>query len=323
MLSACMPRGAAVSFALLTTVAIGGCGVDRQNPLRPVPGAPRSALESGAITLGRNEPFGPGEPGAGFYPLAIGNSWSYATSFQVTVLDSAGNVFESFGVTGTSDRSLTGVATIFARSYVEEDWIDHESGQPEAILFSVFYRQDRSGLYEADPPFTSITPLPVRPASATPGPAALRSAAISRAFHGRVSRSALNSMLERLDQMTGGGRRGRPRGGPLDHEITRLSYPLRPGAHWVIRADPRFESTVERVGPIDEPAGRFVGARIRIDSEFFGPKDHVELRYGRAGFLGLSAHTESIATDEAGNVIGTMVAEQRQDLTALKLRRRD
>lgn len=327
MFSACPPRDAALPLVLLATLAIGGCGVDRNNPLRPTvsspgnPGVARSAVESRAITLGRNVPSGTAEGGAAFYPLAIGNSWSYATSFQFTVLDSAGNVLEAFDDAGTSDRSLTGLASIFGRDYVEEDWIDHNSSQPDPIPFAVFYRQDRAGLYEADPPFTSVATMPARPAYAAIGPASRRGAAILKAFHGRVSRDAVDALLARLDHVTGGAFATRSRGGVLDHEITRLSYPLHPGAHWVIRADPRFESTVERFGPIDEPAGRFVGARIRIDSEFFGPRDHVELRYGRDGFLGLSAHLEGIATDEAGNVIGTTVVEQRQDLTALALRK--
>jgi hypothetical protein len=131
----------------------------------------------------------------------------------------------------------------------------------------------------------------------------------------------VDALLARLDHATGAALAARSRGGVLDHEITRLAYPLHPGAHWVIRADPRFESTVMSLGPIDEPAGRFAGARIRVDSDVFGPRDRVELRYGRDGVLGLSAHLEGVATDESGNVIGIMVAEQRQDLAALTLRR--
>jgi hypothetical protein len=81
-------------------------------------------------------------------------------------------------------------------------------------------------------------------------------------------------------------------------------------------------SIVEAVEPLRLPAGRFVGYRIRIASELFGDHTRVRVWYGRAGFLKLRLHDVGQATDESGNVIGTVVFDQTQVLDELSLARR-
>ena len=71
----------------------------------------------------------------------------------------------------------------------------------------------------------------------------------------------------------------------------------------------------------DQPSapGMMPGWRIRYTSELFGPHDRVHVWYGRQGFLRLAYHVESDATDPNGNVIGTAVAEETQELRSLSL----
>jgi hypothetical protein len=107
--------------------------------------------------------------------------------------------------------------------------------------------------------------------------------------------------------------------GPFPDELTRLDYPLHPGAKWVLRTDPYFTGTVERVELVDLPAGRFQAYRIRLGSDLFGPNDRVLLYWGRSGELGHSFHLEIVATDENGNPIGNQVADETEQLRALHL----
>ena len=102
-------------------------------------------------------------------------------------------------------------------------------------------------------------------------------------------------------------------------EITRLEYPLHPGAQWVIRADPRFESIVEGAEVLDLAVGHVPGWRIRIESVLFGPDDRVHIWYGRGGFLKLEAYFEGIATDPGGNRLGRLISEESEVLTEVSL----
>ncbi len=112
---------------------------------------------------------------------------------------------------------------------------------------------------------------------------------------------------------------GSPPGGPLSEEITRLRYPLRPGASWTVREDPFFGSTVEAMEVVKLPPGRFPAARIRMKSEFYGPNDRVRLWFGRSGELGHQYHLEASATDYMGNVIGTILFDETEMLTDIDL----
>ncbi|MBI1799258.1 MAG: hypothetical protein HYR73_06190 [Candidatus Eisenbacteria bacterium] len=326
-------RTIAVPTLGLLALLLAGCGADHHDPMSPMMTrggtavAPPRVSEDGALL--------PGFPNEarvaqrrGFYPLAIGNQWSYAARFTVTLFDSAGNGALDFDEATRIDRTLTRVVTLYGHDYTEEvsarrgvDWAD-------PLLSTVYYRQDFSGLYEADLLIRLDGSAPAAAAAradrawdGTLSPAAARRVeAVLRAIGPKLSHRAALELLARLDRATGAASAlATGFGGPLDHEITRLAYPLYMGARWVIRADPRFESTVERIAPIDEPAGRFVAARIRIDSEFFGPNDRVHLWYGRDGFLKLAARIEIPVTDSSGKITGIAVAEQTEDLVSLRL----
>ncbi len=352
MLPVRWPRLAASALALFSATLLGallaGCGLERHDPMRPAsPSAasPTSDRES-ATHLGAPASDDAGgwvesvdhdrsESGRDFYPLALGNWWRYASRFQLTVTDLQGNPLASYDERTTIDRNLIAVVPWHGRDYVQELSAEYAPGWVDPILTYVYYRQDRSGLYEADvttPPGGEPSPVRVARAGsagawAPPGSslASRRSEAILRLLGPGIDPSSVNRLLERIAHATGAAlaaRTGRP-GGPLDHEITRLAYPLRVAQHWIIRADPRFEAEVEHIGPVEVPAGRFVAPRIRITSVFFGPSDRVLVWYGRSGFLKLEAHGEGDALDYDGHVIGHMVAETSQELTRLLLVGRD
>jgi len=109
------------------------------------------------------------------------------------------------------------------------------------------------------------------------------------------------------------------KGGPLPGEITRLSYPLRTGARWVIRQDPLFTSVVEGVEPVAVAGHKIPAFRIRIESELAGANDRVHLWASRAGMVKLAYHLEGVAMDENGNVLGLLIAEHRERLLDLHL----
>ncbi len=105
------------------------------------------------------------------------------------------------------------------------------------------------------------------------------------------------------------------------NEITRLGYPLRPGASWVIRADPYFDSAVEGAEVLDLAVGRVPAWRIRIGVQGLGPDDQVHLWCGRSGFLKLAVHIEDQFLDPNRNLIGRLIYEDNEQLVGLSLRR--
>lgn len=315
-----------LSVALLL---ISSCGLDRGNPMSPTRSlsahavTPQSLASDAKPAPGLESADGAGQiAGSGFFPLTLGNHWEYVTGLSGTITDESGQS-TPFSDPGTMSASLTSVRSFYGRDYVEETMEFATSGSATVASF-IEFRQDRSGLYEADVSVTAARGIAGRsPESDASIPPRDARAAILRAACGpRVSDASIARALDRLDHAIGAGyaaSAGARPGGALDHEITRLSYPLHPGVHWLIRDDPRFESTVEAIGPVRVPAGRFVAARIRINSEFFGPNDVVHVWYGRQGFIKLAAHVESVVIDNNGSPVGMMVADETQDLTSLDL----
>ncbi|MBI5709214.1 MAG: hypothetical protein HZC42_02775 [Candidatus Eisenbacteria bacterium] len=307
-------------FAL--TVLVAGCG--RRDVLPTDVGgdrAPGTAALRGeaAATSGHH----------GFYPLEIGNRWHYARVFTVWIRGGApAGPPDAVLIRSTRSAELTGVESLFDRDYVIERDAVIEESRTDTFVTRLAYRQDRSGLYEADLPLAE-QPLAARPPAEDHAWQRL-AASLADPASREAYRAAWERLQVRLDAvravLEGGAgeaaRRG-PRGGPLDHEITRLRYPLRPGARWVIRDDPRFESFVERPDLLNLPAGRFGAWRVRIASVLFGPQDIVRTWYGRAGYLRLEAHLESEARDQNGQPIGTLVSEQTEALDDLQLVGRD
>jgi len=101
--------------------------------------------------------------------------------------------------------------------------------------------------------------------------------------------------------------------------LTMLSYPLRPGASWIVRDSPRFVRTVVGLDMIHVPLGSFPAWALRGDSELFGPNDRVGFWYSRLGLLRIRYHVEADAVDNTGAVIGRVATDSDQSLTGIHL----
>ncbi len=260
-----------------------------------------------------------------FYPLAIGNRWQYDGFFRVQLFDLEGNLYETLTVTSEITNEITGTEMLAGREYV----LEKESGVQDSPfddelhpwVYWVRYRQDRSGLYEADvgltdPPGPQLDILSER--SQGP-PVAFKSESIPPKY-----RAAFVAAIQRLEvrrshllEVLGRGPRAL---GPLTGELTRLQYPLRPGATWKIRQEPDLVigALVEGHAVLDLPAGRFPAWRIRILWEVTDPLD-VLVWYGSSGFLQMVVHSESEAIDYNGNHVGTVVSDETRVLQGLEL----
>lgn len=274
---------------------------------------------------------------SGFFPLAIGSRWHYSGEIEFDAfMSGAAAPAASFVIHTEEERRLVGKEDLFGREYVVEERLLREDIRTDTITWWARYRQDRSGLYLADVAL-------VQPPQLTSGPAQARIklkndskrrwnsawASISPKIDGERRPAFLRAwrrLQRRWETLQGlfaegheiSNRPGRP-GGVLPDEITRLEYPLHPGAQWIIRDDPFFGSVVEGMEVLDLAPGRMAGFRIRVISDFFGPNDVVLLWYGRDGFLGLFAHLESEATDVDGNPLGLLVFEESHFLEEFTL----
>lgn len=262
----------------------------------------------------------------GFYPLEMGNLWNYEGVFRVEIIEDGSEPSEPAAIYLTEERVLDGTEEIQDHEYMVERRTIREDLKDDPYMEWVRYRQDKAGLYEAD---VSITQPPAIQSASTSngdlwrarwhrvaaGIAPEREGDYRRAWDQLVRKSRLVRTLATV------GPSPVPPGGVWQGELTRLAYPLHPGAHWFIREDPEFESIVEAHEMLDLPAGRFGGYRIRIRSDVFGPDDEVYLWYGRAGFLGLYAHLIAIATNAQGERIGVVDSEETRALSDLDLGR--
>ncbi len=289
----------------------GGCAADA------VRDGESAAEKTGVPAVTAPEASGGAQGAAGgFYPLATGNRWTHDRNFTAWVVSAEGETLDTYITRAAVERVQTGTETLFGREYV----VERETGiQSDGHIYGgwTYFRQDRTGLYEADlapvasARFPASVPDPAAPASllARPHPEAWL-AAWTRV---QAKRAAVHAAL------AGRGTPGHARGGVLENEITRLAYPLHPGRDWTIRPDPFFGSTVEGNEVLDLPAGRFTGWRIRIESDLFGPDDEAHVWYGRSGYLEIHDRLYGIATGPGGEVVGTVIGEETEVLTGLDL----
>jgi len=311
----------------LLALALSGCG-KAATPVAPAAGrVPESALRAeiaGGLAQGS-------QSANLFYPLELGNHWGYDHALGLYFIPEGGPPGPVFGLNDRRDLDIVCIEQLAGRSY----FIERESF-PGGVFTWMRYRQDGAGLYEADvditlPPNcdaqTGRQTFDAEGVSARPGEAAWAGVAASLADPAK--RAAYRAAWERIQARASEVRRalgtepGIPQaaggGGVESGEITRLEYPLHPGANWVIRADPRFESIVEGAEALDLAVGHVPGWRIRIESVFLGPDDRVHVWYGRSGFLKLEAHFEGVATDANGDPIGRVISDESEVLTEVAL----
>jgi len=268
-----------------------------------------------------------------YFPLGQGSRWHSVAEGHSVSRDLSGVVSELHSHDDYV-RTIDGTEERFGRTYtiLREELTETIDGVPDESTSWIRYRQDGTGLYEAD--VASNTPPGVEPPAAarvTPGHSALsdrlvrglpeKNRAAYRAtwerIHARVAmiRDAVRGLgsTRKLDTAS-----APPASTPrtaAENELTRLLYPLHKGQTWQIRPDPLFTSEVEATESLSIPAGRFSSSRIRVDSPpFFGPNDRVHLWMSRSGQLALQYHFEGDVTDVNGNVIGTNTFDYREEL---------
>jgi hypothetical protein len=326
------------SLALCATLAAAAAGCGRALDSA---GDPAHSLAAGGGAA-PTAPFvwsTPPEAGAAgadgaFYPLEPGNRWHYAREIRLTIRPFGGGDPRHIVLRSTIERTLSCVEESSGRAYVAERSV--ETTGSGTTYYWVLFRQDRSGLYEADvlldPPECEGLVADEEAIRLSRDP--VRGDAVMGALSAEIADPAVRSafltawerLRARLDAArgalaSGGGavalaKRG---GGPGAGEITRLRYPLHPGAAWVILDAPRFDAVVEGVDALRLPVGHLPGYRIRIESELFGPQDRVRVWFGRSGQLMLAFYGESLATDPNGDPIGILIAEESQHLDGLDL----
>lgn len=322
----------AVQLLLESSILLALVSCGRQAPNAPLPAGTYSAgaIASGAAALN-----------GGFFPLQIGNHWRAASDDHYRAGPFEGPPYEELRIHTEYDRTLIGTETVSGRQYVvlQETWTANDpfTAEPRSGTYWIRYRQDALGLYEADvslptpPNLDSRDATPVAPLTGDSAPLETLSHALSPSnsipkeqtplFEAARERLYARAAIARstFNHWVSAAGSGRSRGGVLPGEITRLLYPLHPGASWVSRADPLFSSQVEAIENLTLPAGRFTGYRIRIDNEALGPGDFVYLWMGRSGELAARLHLESDITDDDGTVLGKATEDYDEVLHEVSL----
>lgn len=321
-------RPAYILSGILIPLALSGCS--RSTPNAPIS---ETAESHGVFSAA-------GAPRAGaFFPLGIGSRW-HATADNHLRVEPAGGGPPTEELSTHSDivRTLIGTEILSGRSYVVQEEVVVQTGdvvgpEPQTFTSWLRYRQDKAGLYEADVATNQPPSLENR---ATPRPVDLQeSAATARArrplpaaFAAKLSgaqrhayQAAWDDLQVRADVIRSLFHRSvaAQSGGVLPEELTRLSYPLHPQAAWVVRGDPLFTSTVEKIESLEVPAGKYPSYRIRVDNEFLHSGDFVHIWFGRSGQLAFRYHIVGIATDVNGNEIGRLVFDYDEVLEDLAL----
>lgn len=309
--------------ALAASVLISTSCSSRHEITTPETSAPRdeAAFRDEATPLA-------GRGSGSFYPLASGNRWSYDRVFRIEVRPEVGDP-RRYEFPSTAENEQTCIESMDDKSYLIERVTVTYQGMASSAW--IRYRQDRTGLYEADdasrPACEPSATLHREIATAEDEPDShLRQACAGMPPAQQAAWLAAADRIEERRQVVetalGKARHGRRRRAtePPPGELLRLSYPLRVGAQWTLRAEPIvFTERVEGVEALHTPAGTFVAYRIRIELDLLDPNDRISIWYGRNGYLGLDAHFESVAIDDAGNPYGTVISDQEESLTGLSL----
>jgi hypothetical protein len=333
---------AALVVPILASLAglAGGCSEDftRSNePTSPV-------LSAGADVS---------PPTRGFYPLAVGNSWTYERKHTVEFEVIEGPPYhEVRDFEGIYERRIVGIEAIDGIEYEVEQATLTASDRTDTVRTWAGLRQDHAGLYGAGITITEPADLPApddenrrsvpreTPAETPPAPMGTAADPFSRMLtapgpggflpepvppilvkawrqHARRLDAILRSLEPGIAQ--GPSTVGR-RGGVLADEVQYLRYPLHPKATWSNREEPFFvRSEVEAHEVLDLPAGRFPSYRVRVVNERHDPEDRIRVWYGPCGRLAVSIHMETWAMDVETGEIARISVDQTDRLSGLSL----
>ncbi len=252
----------------------------------------------------------------GFYPLEVGNRWQYRHELRILLIPVAGPPVVLSARGQDVLRELVCVETRGELEYVVERETITEPGR--TFVTWIRYRQDGSGLYEAD--VLGTEPPACDPAGslrADRGRTALEPHAIDpdlASIADPERRRSYAAAIAEIEEKRAATRRVRrtDRSGAaarsaVDGELTRLRYPLRRNQSWTIRTDPEFTARVEGHESLALPVGRKSGWRVLLHSEFYGPRDFARFWYSRDGVLQFREGFEAEVRDPAGNPTGERI----------------
>lgn len=251
-----------------------------------------------------------------FYPLEIGNRWSYRGGFKLA-LDNGSDPLEVVAeVRSATVRTMRCDEMIEGRVYRVEYAVHTEWSALGAHSSHswIRFREDRNGLFERD--IATSTPGCPRPDPSFVTVDATVEHSVVDGLENLRLRDAARAALARVDAVREVLRRGSPTSleAAGTGEITRLRYPLVTGTTWTIRSDPRVDATVEGLDHFEVESGLLPAYRIRIDwPGVAGPHDVIRVWYGRAGYMGMSAHLE------IGSEVGLMIADQTETPVSISL----
>lgn len=324
-----MPASFRSVLPIALAVIVSGCATSRDLPTAssassdPIETLGSSAgLESGTGIGGR----------AGLYPLQVGNHWQYRWQFTFVVIPDQGDPSPPYHEERIFDRRLICVERREGRDYVVEELREVLPNQPYVSWLR--FRQDRTGLYEADAWFGEAPLCAVEATTAQGSRVGGAADALARGVAqlstaGSTSQQAgFQAAAERLRARLAMVDRAVRSMGSLPfpvpgspQELTRLKYPLRPRARWTIlnSTGTTFMAIVEGADVLSLVPGRLRGYRIRIHHDFLGPNDHVHVWYGPSGYLQLVSHVEDIVVDPFGQPQGRAMVDTREVLTQLEL----
>jgi len=313
-----------LSLSLILALGIAACRSTSTDPNEPAASVVTQAASAEEISANLK---------SGFYPLQQGNRWDYHRTFEFQIIPDNAPPSPPEVFLSNIESEIVGTEQLFGRSYVVQK--DTETEGPYTFLRWIRFRQDASGLYEADvsigvPAALTTEGSPGRSNRNTITRAARslkeRMIAAQPVLLDEPYRALLDQHLARraaiLSALSLGSSRNviaAPPGGALSGEITRLRYPMHRGATWNIRNFPLFASTVEGPEMLDLPIGKRNATRVRITPPGQASVADIFLWYNRCGLLRLTIHIESEASDSTGQPIGRIVSREEQVITGLDL----
>lgn len=309
--------------ALLLAPMLAGCS--SRAPIATAPEWQRAA------EVEKSKPKKDGSGKKGFFPLEPGNRWKYRHEIVIQLVPVSGPPVVLAHRKQDVLRELVCVETRGDREYVVERETITEPGN--TYITWIRYRQDRSGLYEADIPASD--PPACEPGGSlrggmgvAPEPSALpiEIASIADPERRRAYAAAIEELDRRRAAARGASRTDRSSPATLlgvNAELQRLRYPLHKNQSWTISTNPDFTARVERHESLDLPAGKMSGWRVRLHNQFYQPNDYALFWYGKNGVLQFREGFRVPVRDPNGNPTGEyLTAAGGETLVELSLERR-
>jgi len=302
------------SMALAALVVVAACADD------PGPVTPSETPATDGDWIISSQPMPEADArlsgGHAVYPLQLGNTWKYRA--HVRIQSDTPGAPQAEEIIRTTKSEIIGSASVLGRCYtVEERAITEDIDPDEVFTQTIYYRQDRDGLYEADYAFDRPSRAPV---GAAGGTLTRHLASLGYDQNWLDAAARIEDRVLPLRELSTTLAR---RSGVMEDELQRLDYPLHRGKHWVVMDDAfLMTATVEGRELLDLPVGRTAAWRVRLESSLYGPDDVVHLFYGRDGYLGWRVLVFQDVLDEDAVAVDRLRFTDEEFLTEATIDRR-